>query len=374
MASFVSRVPAAAQHLIAWLKTAALTFASLRLLVMRPVLHIVNMLRGFKKKQPTHGPLVLSLGSAGIVYQLSDAIAVKKRLAEDEDEGELINEQNVFAEMKSQPLSPYIVHHFYNTEVAIFMEYMPGGCLAQLLHDRLIREDGPFSKVLGVKLLTAERDCLRWMRQISAAAAWIEELGLAHGDIRPANILLSSAFNVKLADFGRTRKIGTLQLLTEPYARPLALDPKLLDEEEYEEQKRTGYTHGRVGCRTEQFAIGSVLYVLTRGYEPYETEDRGTDCYIIMMDKLRDMKFPVLRSRDKFDDIIGNCWHGRYESIAQLSRLLAGMDQYSSDVIEDQPLSAAELELRKRECMDMVQSGIIEKLFDPFKQQKTLSA
>lgn len=41
----------------------------------------------------------------------------------------------------------------------------------------------------------------RWIRQLGSAIAWLEELGYIHGDLRPANILLDHAENVKVGDF-----------------------------------------------------------------------------------------------------------------------------------------------------------------------------
>ncbi|KAI9747134.1 MAG: hypothetical protein M4579_007519, partial [Chaenotheca gracillima] len=49
---------------------------------------------------------------------------------------------------------------------------------------------------------------LRWAREIIAGAAWLEKLGLAHGDLRPSNILVDSSGLLKLSDFGATVKIG----------------------------------------------------------------------------------------------------------------------------------------------------------------------
>ncbi|KAL2759757.1 hypothetical protein ACRALDRAFT_1060247, partial [Sodiomyces alcalophilus JCM 7366] len=100
------------------------------------------------------------------------------------------------------------------------------------------------------------------MKQLGAAAAWLEELGLAHCDIRPGNMLLCPAGHVKLADFDRTLKIGEDMLSgTEPFAR-------ILDEEGGLDRG----TYGKAGCRTEQFAVGSVFYSLTCGYDPFEDQ------------------------------------------------------------------------------------------------------
>ncbi|KAH6973987.1 hypothetical protein EDB80DRAFT_595630, partial [Ilyonectria destructans] len=143
----------------------------------------------------------------------------------------------------------------------------------------------------------------------------LEGLGLAHCDIRPGNMLSCQSGHVKLADFDRTLKIGEDMLSgTEPFARFLG-DEGGLDRG----------TYGKAGCRTEQFAIGSVFYSLTRGYDPFEDEWWGRDHRPIRMQKLRKMEFP-LTGHSECDDIIWNCWHDRYKSITELSADIAALD------------------------------------------------
>lgn len=125
-----------------------------------------------------------------------------------------------------------------------------------------------------VKRQSLER-CFRWMKQLSAAATWLERLGLVHCDIRPGNMRLCIAGHVKLADFGRTPKVGEDVLSgTESFAGLLG-----------EEGGADRGTYGKTGCQTEQFVIGSVFYSLTRGYDPFEDQWRGPDHGLIRMDK-----------------------------------------------------------------------------------------
>ncbi|KAG6002127.1 hypothetical protein E4U43_001167 [Claviceps pusilla] len=350
----------AQNYVTAWLKAIASGTAYFKQLLMGRVLHIYNMLPWLKTKQRSlkrearvvrsvaEAPF-LSFGGSGLVYKLSDGIAVK--ISRPDHEEFITREQKIFEILNRQPVSPYIIQHFHNTPTAIFLEYVPGGTLHSILTDQQVRDEKLMQKVLRVEKLQTEQDCVRWMRQLAAAAAWLEMLGLAHCDIRPVNMLLSAAQNVKLVDFDHTRKIGQrLDYLTEPFAR-------MLGDEAGEEQG----TFGKAGCQQEQFAIGSVLYTLTRGHEPYELEWWGHEHWSIVDEKLKNMEFPVLGSNEKYDDIIGDCWHGRYESIAQLAEHLASLDHYSSEVIEQQ-LSASDIESRKHECEMLVQSGILEKL------------
>ncbi len=155
----------------------------------------------------------------------------------------------------------------------------------------------------------AEPLILRWMKALSGAAAWLESLGLAHGDIRPPNILLDTQDHLKLADFDNTMAIGTeVEVGTAPYAGVLG----------DEAGARRG-TFGFLGPRTELFAVGSVFYYMIRGYEPYDDEWYGDDHGPVTVDMLQRMEFPQTDTREKKDFIIRQCWHGESHSMKDLA-------------------------------------------------------
>ncbi|KND88519.1 putative serine/threonine-protein kinase FMP48 [Tolypocladium ophioglossoides CBS 100239] len=211
-----------------------------------------------------NGPRLLSLGSTGFAFKLNDHVVVKK--VRPGREANMAREQNVFAILERHPPSPYIIRRFYGTEEAIFLEYAPEGDLASLLREQQLKDD-PSRQVTGIVKRQPLEHCFLWMKQLGAAAAWLETLGLAHCDIRPGNMLLCHSGRVKLADFDRTIGIGEEMLSgTEPFARLLG-DEGGLDRG----------TYGNAGCRSEQFAVGSVFYSLTRGHDPFEDEWWGPD-------------------------------------------------------------------------------------------------
>lgn len=49
----------------------------------------------------------------------------------------------------------------------------------------------------------------RWTYRLTSAAAWLEALGLAHGDIRPPNLVLDAEDHLKLLNFDCTAKLRT---------------------------------------------------------------------------------------------------------------------------------------------------------------------
>jgi MFS family permease len=75
-------------------------------------------------------------------------------------------------------------------EVFLLLEYAPGGSL----EERLARE-GPLPPAEAVRL-TGE---------VLEGLAAVHEAGLVHGDLKPANVLLTSQGHAKVADFGAAR-------------------------------------------------------------------------------------------------------------------------------------------------------------------------
>ncbi|TPX12218.1 uncharacterized protein E0L32_007104 [Thyridium curvatum] len=286
------------------------------------------------------------LGSTGFTFKLNQYIAVKKvRPGRDRN---LANERTIFDILERHPPSPYIVRSLYRTEDAIFLEYATNGDPASLLREEQQRDESS-RRVMGVTRRQPLERCFRWMKQLGAAAAWLEELGLAHCDIRPGNMLLYPAGHVKLADFDRTLKTGEDMLSgTEPFARLLG-----------DEGGADRGTYGKAGCRTEQFAIGSVFYSLTRGYDPFEDQWWGRDHGPIRMQKLQRMEFPRIGHLG-CDGVIWSCWHGRYKSIAELAADVAAVDGDAWRVTgEEDPLW---IKARIHESETIAQSGMLEEL------------
>lgn len=95
--------------------------------------------------------------------------------------------------------------------------------------------------------------------ELSNVAACLGSLEYVHTDLRRPNLLLDVHDHLKLTDYNYVQEIGTL---AEGSAAPWA---RVLGPEAGEECGPFGMN----GARYEQFPIGSILYLVTRGYEPY---------------------------------------------------------------------------------------------------------
>ncbi|XMA17232.1 hypothetical protein WAI453_010023 [Rhynchosporium graminicola] len=115
---------------------------------------------------------------------------------------------------------------------------------------------------------------------------------------------------------------------------------------------------GDNGARYEQFAIGSVLYMLTRGYEPYDDGSIAPEDAPVVVDLFQQMKFPPL-GEDKLDGVIQQCWKGEYETLKDLAdetKLLSGASSFPrATAFDDDYCNKV-----RRECEDLVEPGIFD--------------
>jgi serine/threonine protein kinase len=139
----------------------------------------------------------------------------------------------------------------------------------------------------------------RWVRQLTSAVAWLESLGLVHGDLRPANILLDSSDDIKLGDFDATVSPGSELLV--------ASEPVCKINEDFETPL--------AGPESEQFALASCIYTIRFGHWPWhdlEPRVRGQ--------RLARNEFPLVSADRLFGEVTRRCWLGEYASIAAVER------------------------------------------------------
>lgn len=132
----------------------------------------------------------------------------------------------------------------------IVMEYVQGASLRQVL----VSEG-----VLPINVTAA------LAVDVLAALGHAHERGIVHRDVKPANLLLDSGGNVKVADFGISKSFGELTELTaegafvgtSTYASPEQL------------------SGGIVGTTSDLYSLGCVLFQCLTGRPPYVADQAG---------------------------------------------------------------------------------------------------
>ncbi len=128
----------------------------------------------------------------------------------------------------------------------VVMEFLPGGTLASLLHDKSPAVEGRKIEI---------------MRQAARGLEYVHSCGVIHRDISPRNVMLDAGGAAKLIDFGvsisRADHVLKRGLRT---GRPGYMAPELIRDSTYDE-------------RTDIYAFGVSLYCVVTGQPPFRTSD-----------------------------------------------------------------------------------------------------
>lgn len=230
------------------------------------------------------GSSVYSIGGRSVVLSISSNIVAKVSLKPSDQH--MSHEQAIFELLDRTPC-PHIVQTFLRCPDITFMQSPNNGTLCE-----------------RVSIVDKPRPILQWIQQLSDAAAWLESQGYAHGDMCPRNILFDDKDQLKLVDFDHALKIGeNLDLDYEPYVRC------------WRGGQVGGGQYGTADAITEQFALGSIFWYMSRGTELYHDLE-GPE----QVNRLIDGIFPATDPTDPIDSIIGDCWLGKFQSIADVSK------------------------------------------------------
>ncbi|KAI1908895.1 hypothetical protein LOZ61_005308 [Ophidiomyces ophidiicola] len=251
-------------------------------------------------------------GSSCLVYHVSPAIAVKTvRHSEYDERHPFLQEITFFNALNDrEDRCVDIIECFLALTDHIFLAYCDLNQLGRRLTSRQACEtlpDGSPGRVISVNEFDDSSLVARWIRQIASALEYIEKMGFAHNDVHPRNCLLDKNLNLKLADFDCCTTVG--QWLTSsyaPWARMIPSGP-------------LKGTYGLCGARTEQFAVGTLLYNMVYGYQPYDDIDLKNQNPDELERRFQEMEFPELGKHQTFDGLISACWYNVYPTMALLA-------------------------------------------------------
>ncbi|KAJ5715700.1 uncharacterized protein N7483_012881 [Penicillium malachiteum] len=251
-------------------------------------------------------------GGISFVYEVHPRIVVKIPKSGDFEKQQFLKELEIYQIFSQNQPCPSIVQCFHFSDTGFFLEYMRDTSLSSRIQNNHTRERQSMV-VTSVERLEPLQLRLEWMNDLAQAVTFLESLNLAHGDLRPENVLLDRD-RLKLSDFDCTAKIGTnYEACMAPYGR-------VLNHEE-SDQGECG-TFGLLGSRTEQFAVGSLFYQINYGFEVYGDCCLANDPYEHgpkVVELLQDKKFPKLDGIPLIDNVIQRCWHNKYVKVSELA-------------------------------------------------------
>jgi serine/threonine protein kinase len=135
----------------------------------------------------------------------------------------------------------------------LVMEYIAGNTLEQHLDP---------------SRLTPQRACA-WAADLAVALAVAHRAGILHGDVKPGNILVTPENKVKLGDFGIARYASQVSGSGLLMGTPAYLAPEQIQGQPQD-------------ARSDQFALGIVLYQMLTGARPFDGSSLGAVCAQIL--------------------------------------------------------------------------------------------
>eukprot|EP01103_Thecamoeba_quadrilineata_P019181 TRINITY_DN7660_c0_g1_i1.p1 TRINITY_DN7660_c0_g1~~TRINITY_DN7660_c0_g1_i1.p1 ORF type:complete len:304 (+),score=56.07 TRINITY_DN7660_c0_g1_i1:23-934(+) len=134
--------------------------------------------------------------------------------------------------------------------LAIITELVTGG----ELFDKIV-EQGSYS----------EKDAATLITKMVSAIEYLHEQGIVHRDLKPENLLLKSdedITEVKLADFGLSKIVGTQNMMMTACGTPSYVAPEVLSASGYDRE-------------VDLWSIGVITYILLCGFPPFYHENLG---------------------------------------------------------------------------------------------------
>ncbi|KAF2141373.1 uncharacterized protein K452DRAFT_228667 [Aplosporella prunicola CBS 121167] len=111
----------------------------------------------------------------------------------------LKREIGLLRELKHPNIVQYLGSNSDETHLNIFLEYVPGGSVATMLVNY-----GPLMETLAAN----------FTRQILVGLAYLHSMDIIHRDIKGANILVDNKGQVKISDFGISKRVEASTLLS----------------------------------------------------------------------------------------------------------------------------------------------------------------
>jgi len=169
-----------------------------------------------------------------LVFQdLRDEIAILKAL----DHPNIVKLVEVFEDRKN---------------LYLIMELCTGG----ELYDRIVE---------SAEQHYGEEQAMKVVRQILEATQYFHKMRIIHNDLKPDNFLFDKDDNLKVIDFGMSKRLPRMKFLHDLVGTPYYTAPEVID--------------GNYGTSADIWSIGVVVYVMLFGYPPFYV-DPGDNAHL----------------------------------------------------------------------------------------------
>ncbi|ESN95585.1 hypothetical protein HELRODRAFT_102572 [Helobdella robusta] len=194
---------------------------------------------------------------------------------------------------------PHIVQYFGCQDdgvvFSILMEYMPGGSVKDQ-----IKQYGPLT----------ERNTISYTKQVLLGLEYLHKKSIVHRDVKGANILRDNEGNVKLSDFGASKRLQTISnsIMQTQTGTIYYMSPELLD----------GNGYGR---KTDIWSLGCSVVEMLTGHPPWHQLENFAAIFKIVTSDEPGYSLPDSVSKQA-RDFVSECFTRSLERRPTSSQLL----------------------------------------------------
>lgn len=149
----------------------------------------------------SYGCVYAALGPDGHIFAVKQSAMMEDSADAVKYREKLEEELRICQDLRHQNIVSYLGHDWLNTQLYLYLEYMAGGSMATVLSD--------FGKLHQKQLTKATGDLFAGLTYLHSRSPPV-----VHRDVKGANLLVSLTFDVKLADFGLSRRNQETRSLT----------------------------------------------------------------------------------------------------------------------------------------------------------------
>jgi serine/threonine-protein kinase len=154
-------------------------------------------------------------------------------------------------------------------------------------------EGQPLDRILDRGSIPFPRACA-WAAEVASALGVAHRKGVIHGDVKPANMLITSDGRVKLMDFGMARLASR-----DAKATPLAGTPAYWCPEQIVGKPQD--------ARSDLFSLGIVLYEMVTGRRPFDADSLQGICSRVLSSTPLPPSHANRSIPAAFDDLMARC-------------------------------------------------------------------
>src|SRR6266446_5251718 len=151
----------------------------------------------------------------------------------------------------------------------------------------------PLEKLLEKGSLPCSKACA-WAAEVATALAVAHRKGVIHGDVKPANILITEDERIKLTDFGMARLASRDSKETPLLGSPAYWCPEQILGKPQD-------------ARSDIFSLGVVMYEMVTGHRPFDADSLQAICSRVLSSTPLPASHANPSMPTGFDEVVARC-------------------------------------------------------------------